>query len=82
MPTIDHHATGQQLYAIRDQLLSLSLPYPKTSKAQRALTKAIRAIDHLRCELDEQYATEAPQSFDTRAYYPGSQYAAPGSGSR
>lgn len=76
-PRLDHHAAGRQLYAIRDQLIRMALPYPKTSKAQRRLQQAIRAIDQLRCELDQQFATETPETFTPRAYFPGGQYRAP-----
>lgn len=66
-----HRHLGLRLKAMRDGLVRLRLPYPKSYPSQKALTRAIRAIDSLRCRLDGQLAKETWDHFDPRVYYPG-----------
>lgn len=59
-----HVDLGAQLQAARDTLVhALTLignAYPHTSKATRLAEKASKAVDALRCELDDVSARELP----------------------
>jgi hypothetical protein len=74
--TLDaHRALGNQLSIARNDLLhmivDLSNTYGSTAKSSRAADRAVKAIDQLRSDLDNQLAVDHPSGFDTHIYYPG-----------
>jgi hypothetical protein len=75
MSVDEHHAVGAELYQIRDRMQTLAIVlqqhFPKSSSVGKALHRPERAIDHLRCRLDDLFCTQHPEQFSTRVYYPG-----------
>lgn len=69
MTLAEHTKLGRQLKAIRRQLMSTRLPYPKCHPAQRKLTRAIAAIDSLKCSLDGQAGRDLGHEFSVSLYY-------------
>jgi hypothetical protein len=68
-----HRATGRQLKQARAILATAAVAIPntygKTSKPGRLANRPLRALDALRCELDEQLHRDHPRQFDAGIYY-------------
>ena len=71
----DHLMVGAELFRLRTQLMELTTAldghFRKASPVDRALQWPERAVDHLRCKLDDLFCMQHPDEFDTRVYYPG-----------
>jgi|GEM_PF-4818004 len=72
----EHKAIAAQLFAIRNQLLDISLrinnAYPFASKQATASNQAVHFVDDLRNHMDSALAKDFPDDFDGKIYYPGS----------
>lgn len=74
-----HEEIGPRLKQIREELIRLQIEaetaYPRTDrcafKAQRALQRAIDRLDVARCELENLYARQHPDTWTTKTYYGG-----------
>jgi hypothetical protein len=74
--TIDEHKrVGQELHAARSQVLDCIMMfinnYTINSRQGQAARKVERAIDRLRCVLDDAACREHPAEFNPHWYYPG-----------
>lgn len=74
LPACRHVEIGTQLQEARDRLVrlmvELSHAYPKTSKQVQAAARAQKAIDQLRCVLDDVSAGELPrEAWSASIYY-------------
>jgi|SRR5271168_3049140 len=69
-----HVETGRGLSEYRNKLvdfiLELSHSYSVNSKAVRLAHKAQKAVDELRCELDDQLCRDYKEFFSPHVYYP------------
>lgn len=68
-----HIELGQKLSAVYAELITISVKvhnaYPQSNRAYRPASKAWRAVDHLRSELEEVMFREHPD-MGTDVYYP------------
>ena len=73
---MEHRALGAHLHRLRTQVMDLaaeiSVHHVKSSAIGKAIHTPERAIDHLRCKLDDLFCVQHPEEFDPRLYYPGS----------
>ena len=76
--TIEQHTeTGKQLFEMRNSLIKLSCDilhfYPKKSKVVKLSSKALKAMDALRSELDNCVSRENPEASNeaVNVYYIG-----------
>lgn len=70
-----HDALGAELYAARNWTLGmtgrLANRYGRTTRVGVAAEKLQKAIDHLRCVLDDQAAIDLGEEFAPTLYYRG-----------
>lgn len=66
-----HRRRGQRLYEAKRALLDVPPYFAKGARASALTNRALRALDALRDELDEEFCREHPRDFDSRVYYPG-----------
>jgi hypothetical protein len=71
----EHRLLGADLYRLRNEVMALATTlgrhFRKASNVGRALHKPERALDRLRCRLDDLFCVQHREQFDTRVYYPG-----------
>lgn len=69
---VEHKRVGARLKVVRQALQQLEVAignaYPVTSKANRLCTRAVTAVDALKCELDSQMFKDCPLHAKTDAW--------------
>lgn len=74
--TIEEHAQhGAQLYAVRETLLACSVR-SKSMRSAVLARQALKRVDALRDELDDQLCREHPDAWSGDIYYPGAKASA------
>lgn len=70
-----HTNLGEELYEIRDRLMSrlgqICGVYGKSKKPSKAVIRALDAVDNLRSKMEAQLSCDYPNEFDPHIYFPG-----------
>ena len=72
---VQHEALAIELYSVRLMLVELSVAlsrrYGKTKRPGKKATNALRHLDQLRSEMDNQLAKDYPRDHRSQIYYRG-----------